>query len=148
MLRVRVRFNKIEEKKTIRIDGFAEEYPEVGKKFSFFTRTHGAKCIIDLGTVYNIKSYGDMLLVQFEFLVAEVWLLGGELEQQGAEIYPFLKSRNSLFLKGGKLQGLKKAGASFCPRSLIKLICSLADRDALFSNKPFLRLIKGEKDPC
>ncbi len=146
MLNVRVRFDKKEEAKTMRVDGEAESFPEVGKEFSFFVPAGKNRFEVQLGRVINLKSFGDMTLVQTDLIVAEVWFLGGELEIKASEVLPFVRDNKTLFLKGGKLTTLKRAGASRRV-SLIKfnnLMKALKDDSKPVNHRPSLRLIKGD----
>lgn len=108
MLKVIVRFDKITENKSIKLQGFSDQYPEEGKVYSITVQKEKDRIIVDLGKVYNIKSYGDMLLIQTDLVVAEVWILGGEVEVEYADILPFVPNDHTLFLKNGKLTALKK----------------------------------------
>lgn len=72
MLRIKVKFDKIEEKGSIKLDGYIEEYPKVGKSLSIQVFKNFSKVIVDFGRVYNIESIGDILLVQTEWVVAEI----------------------------------------------------------------------------
>lgn len=112
MLRVRIRIDKEETGKSIKIDGYSTDYPALHKEFSVEFKRGRDTVIIDLGTVLNIKPYGDMLLIRTTLAVAEVWILGGEREPNAlAEVLPF-SQQNSLLVKDGKITTLFRAGAS------------------------------------
>lgn len=150
MLRVLVRFDKRDEPKTIKLEGHAEQYPELNKDFFVYVMVQTNKIEIDLGRVFNIKTYNDMLLVQTDQVVAEVWLLGGECEKL-AEVLSFIADRNTLFFKGNKISGLRRQGACVRSASLSrfnKLLKALKE-DAAFHKTPWppLRLANGE-EPC
>lgn len=148
MLKVRIRIDLMEQPKALKLNGFAAEYPEKGKEFSMFIMKGKTKVYVDLGKVFNINTYGDMLLIQTDSVVAEVWILGGEREG-GAEILPFIKDRNTLFLKGGVITSLnkgKKSTTSAQINSLIKNLKLLKEMTVGISRgktEPKLSLVGG-----
>lgn len=106
MLKIRVLVDKKENKKMLKFSGLAENYPEINKDFTFQIMHDGVKVFIELGKVYNIKNYGDLLLLQTELGVAEVWILE-EKTAPLAKVLPFTKDRAALLVKGGKLTAAK-----------------------------------------
>lgn len=146
MLKVCVRFDKVSDEKTLKLNGYAEKYPEVGKEFSFYVLKKKDRIIIELGNVYNIKSYGDMLLVQTDLVVAEVWIISGEAENN-AEILPFVKDRNTLFLKDGKITSLRKGPSVRGSFSRIRRLLDLMKEDQAFSREKFKLTLVREDQP-
>jgi hypothetical protein len=148
MLKVRVRFDKVSDTKTLKLDGYAEKYPEVGKEFSFYVPRQKDKIFVDLGKVYNTKSYGDMLLVQTDLVVAEVWILSGEVENN-AEIIPLTRNNKSLLIKGNKITTLRKRPLVKGSLSRLKNLLALMKEDSAFSDrkpKTKLFLIREEEN--
>lgn len=143
MLKVRVKFDAADSAKTMSLEGFAKDFPKVGHLFSIEVKQKSLTIQVDFGKVFNIKSYGDMLLVQTELIVAEVWIISGEREPT-AEVFPFSTNPKALYLKGGKITALRR-GASKA-KSLTNLKSFIEDmkaEEALRKPKPSLRLIKG-----
>jgi hypothetical protein len=81
MLKVKVRIDKVDAPQALHIEGEAHAYPVVGVEWEVFVYSPaGPYFQVKLGTVLNIKVYGDMLLVRTDLTVAEVWVISGEVE--------------------------------------------------------------------
>ena len=90
MYRVKVRFDKADEAKALVVEGWANNIPVVGKDFSIFLFKEDHRIFIDLGKVFNIKYHGDIIIVQTDLIVAEVWINRNK-EGSFAEVIPLYR---------------------------------------------------------
>jgi hypothetical protein len=139
MYKVRIRFDKVEEPKAIRIEGYTRHYPEEGVDFSIYLFKEDAKIFIDLGRIIHIKHCGDMLLVQTEYMVAEVWIL----ENRDNDLVNIISiNPRSLLKVGGKIIGGRSKRAYGRRYDITKLLQYAKSVEEPAS--PNLKLIPGE----
>lgn len=141
MLKVTVRFDKKDEKKTLRLEGYASDYPQVGKDYSFFIPKDNDRIVVDLGKVINIEPFGDMLLVQTESIVAEIWIIAGESEA-GADVLPFVRKPDSLVASNGVVRAARKGASRGAMLRFKALVRRLKSGNAPGKQKPNLKLVK------
>jgi hypothetical protein len=94
MLEVTIRMDMADADRALRIEGYVEFYPVVGKPFYCIIDRGGAKVYLDFGTVRNIRHYRDLLLIQTDLVVVEVLLKSGSKEDW-ANVLPFAKPISS-----------------------------------------------------
>lgn len=75
MLKVLVTYEKMDTEGAIKLMGYIEDFPEVQKSFTLHVYKDFAKVLVDFGRIYNLESFGDLLLLQTEWTVLEVVIL-------------------------------------------------------------------------
>lgn len=78
MNKVQVRFDKTDGSGSIKLVGWAFDFPVEGKDFTIQVFKELSKVIVEFGRVINMKPLGDLFLIQTEFLVLEARFISDE----------------------------------------------------------------------